>query len=454
MSDIMLVDDDGELIQSLVRVLSPLLAPKTIFAAGSTAKALELRRQYSPRVAVVDLCLDERAGVESGFDLLVQLKGEDPDMRIIMLTGHGSTSYGIRAMQLGAASFVEKPADPHHVAALIKDAISHVELVNAYRALVKDSTANVASELCGNSDAVQKLREEIEFAASTNQPVLLLGETGTGKSMCARLIHQRSRRRDRKFVFYHPNFAGGDIVQSELFGHTKGAFTGASESRRGLAQEAEGGTLFIDELDSVPSDTQVLLLDLVQERRVRPVGSDEFHNVDCRFVAATNVPIEDAVTRHLIRKDLYHRLAHCVIAIPPLRERLEDVIQLAGNALSRLCERESLRVSAFERGVEDVLRSYSWPGNIRELQGVVENAAYRAQFKGRLSIRVEDIQLHVSPQDRVVQRVAAAPSFHEQVEVFKRELIRHALEASGGNQVQAATALGIDRGTIRRILAE
>lgn len=454
MADILLVDDDGELIQSLVRVLSPLVAPRTICAAGSAAKALELARKDAPIVAVIDLCLDERVGVESGFELLARLKSEHPDMRIIMLTGHGSISHGVRAMQLGASSFVEKPADPHHVAALLQDAISNAELARAYRALTRDSSSSLASELRGRSRAVETLREEIEFAASTNQPVLLLGETGTGKSLCARLIHERSRRRTRKFVSYHPNFAGGDIVQSELFGHVKGAFTGAVGSRGGLVQEADSGTLFIDELDSVPSETQVLLLDLVQERRVRAVGSDVFHDVDCRFLAATNQPIEQALAQQLIRKDLYHRLAHCTITVPALRDRLEDVMLLAEGILSRVCERESLRVGAFDGGVEEVLKSHPWPGNIRELQGVVESAAYRAQFKGRSSILRDDIQLQGASTGRVVQRALTELSFHEQVEAFKRDLIRHALEASGGNQVQAAAALGIDRGTIRRMLSE
>jgi DNA-binding NtrC family response regulator len=453
MADIVFVDDDGELVQSLVRVLSPMLAPRTICAAGNAVKALELAKRELPLVAVIDLCLDEKVGVESGFELLSRLKSHDPDMRIVVLTGHGSISHGIRAMQLGASSFVEKPADPLHVAALLKDAISQADLARAYRALARDPRRGLAAELRGSSRAVEKLREEVEFAASTNQPVLLLGETGTGKSLCARLIHERSKRCARKCVFYHPNFAGGDIVQSELFGHVKGAFTGAMDSRRGLAQEADGGTLFIDELDSVPSDTQVLLLDLVQERRVRAVGSDSVQSIDCRFIAATNKPIQEALAQHMIRRDLYHRLAHCVINLPPLRDRIDDIMPLAEGVLARLSERDAVRVSAFERGVEQLFRSHSWPGNIRELQGVVENAAYRAQFKQRSCIVEEDIQLNSTLVDGVVRSTPLSRSFHEQVEAFKRDLIRHALEAAGGNQAQAAATLGIDRGTIRRLIS-
>jgi two-component system response regulator GlrR len=453
MADILLVDDDGELVLSLARVLSPLVAPCKIAAAGSAAMALEVLKKDAPKVAVVDLCLDEKVGVESGFALVTRLRADYPDMRVIVLTGHSSVAHGVKAMHLGAASFLEKPADPFHLAAIIKDAISHADLLRAYRELARGEAQRMPSELCGSSRAIQQLREEIEFAASSNQPVLLLGETGSGKSLCARLIHELSKRGSRRCVFYHPNFAGGDIVQSELFGHVKGAFTGATDSRNGLAQEADGGTLFIDELDAVPSGTQVLLLDLVQERRIRPVGADRFHAVDCRFIAATNQPIADALAQQRIRADLYHRLAHCIITIPSLRERVEDVGPLAERALARVSERESLRVIGFEDDVVDVLRGYTWPGNVRELLGVVEHAAYRAQFKGRARIAREDVQARLVSGTSPTSVSKEEGSFHEQVESFKRTLVRHALEVTGGNQAQAAERLGIDRGTIRRLSA-
>ena len=326
MGDILLVDDDSELVLSLARVLSPLLAPHRIRGAGSAAMAIEACTESAPLVAVIDLCLDEKVGVASGFELLARLKAQGAGIRVIVLTGHGSRAHGIRAMELGASSFLEKPANPQHIAAIVKDAVSNAELEKAYLELKRAEGRNGSAELCGGSQAIQQLREEIEFAASVNQPVLLLGETGTGKSLCARLIHERSKRAHNQCVFYHPNFAGGDIVQSELFGHVKGAFTGAVDARRGLVQEADGGTLFIDELDSVPSGTQVLLLDLIQEKRVRSVGADRFNSVDCRFIAATNQPIDVALSQHRIRPDLYHRLAHCVITVPALRQRRDDII--------------------------------------------------------------------------------------------------------------------------------
>lgn len=461
MAEILLVDDDLELAQSLLRVVAPLLAPRKISVAGNALKALELVEREKPLVAVIDLCLDELAGVASGFELLQQLRSQGSYMRVLVLTGHGSSSNGIKAMQLGAASFIEKPADPEHLAALIRDALVQAELRLEFEKLARDGAAGLARELCGESQAILKLREEISFAAQTSQAVLLLGETGTGKSLCARLIHEHSARRSKRFVHYHPNFGGGDIVQSELFGHTKGAFTGAVESRRGLVLEADHGTLFIDELDAVPKETQVLLLDLVQEQRIRAVGSDRFDRINCRFIAATNRPISIALAEGLVRHDLHHRLAHNIISIPPLRDRLEDLSPLTAMILQSVRQRDGLNVFEIEPALMQELHCYDWPGNIRELQGVVETAAYRAHFNGRSVIESRDLALGTSRAGINAQTVPSDSnidlkdrqlvSFHEQVDAFKRRLVNQALEASAGNQAQAALLLGVDRGTVRRL---
>jgi DNA-binding NtrC family response regulator len=449
MADILLVDDDAELVQSLVRVLSRLVAPRTICAAGSAKKALELCASERPSVAVIDLCLDDQRGVASGFELLRCLHAADRELRVLVLTGHGSIENGVEALRMGAASFLEKPVEPEHLVALIKDAVTHTELRRAYNELSRAHLSHPAEGLVGVSSAVERVREEIRFVASTNQPVLLLGETGVGKGVCARIIHELSARRSKKLVHYNPSFAGGDIVQSELFGHLKGAFTGAVDARRGLVLEADGGTLFIDELDAVPADTQVMLLDVIQEKRVRPVGSDSYHKVDCRFIAATNRSLEEALASGAIRRDLHHRLAHCIVRLPPLRERIEDLPALAESVLARIRERDGVNVFGCESTVFSRCAQYAWPGNVREFQGVLENAAHRANFKGRSEILLEDLTL-----DRVeAPSGAGAPtgSFHDQVEAFKRSLVRQALASCQGNQVQAAAMLGIDRGTIKRL---
>ncbi len=453
MADVLLVDDDGELLQSLARVLSPLVSPHHLCAASTISKALEMAKREHPAVAVIDLCIDEREGVESGFRLLEELFQVDPTMRVLVLTGHGSTAHGIRAMQLGASSFLEKPVIPEHLAALVRDAARQCELRRAHAALMNQGISPFVAELPGTSAAVRTLREEIEFAASTGLPVLLLGETGTGKSLCARLIHEAGARCAKRFVPYTPNFGGGDIVQSELFGHTKGAFTGATEVRKGLVVEAHGGTLFIDELDEVPPETQVRFLDLIQEKRFRPIGSDAYQQVDCRFIAATNRSLDEALTSGKIRRDLHHRIAHCVIGVPPLRDRREDIPALVMLCMRRITEREGLQVYEISSAALDVCQSYAWPGNIRELQSVIERAVYYANHKGRRLVQVED--LGISGLSRPVANVDGDPQlFHDRLEAFKRRLVREALDACGGNLVHAARHLGVDRGTIRRLAAE
>lgn len=450
MSDVLIVDDDSQLLLSLTRVLSPLILPRTLSAAASVERASQLVSIEEPRVVVLDLCIDERNGVDSGFSLLAQIAEHDETIRVIVLTGHGGSAHGIRALQMGAASFVEKPANPAHLAALIKDACFQSELRKELRSMKSERGAALTRTLVGSSDVMRQLREQLEFVATISKPVLLTGETGTGKSYCARLIHDLSDRRGRNFVHYHPNFGSGDLVQSELFGHIKGAYTGAQEARRGLAVEADGGTLFIDELDEVPPETQVRLLDLLQERRVRPIGADSYSSVTCRFIAATNRPIDEAVGNGKIRTDLHHRLAHCSIAIPPLRERISDIPELVTSILDGLRSREGIHVFEVSEGAIESCQAHSWPGNIRELQGVVERAALYAHYKGRRVVARDDLGA-IARNEVFPLSGRAVESFHTRVEEYKRKLVRQALDSCEGNQVHAARLLRVDRGTIRRL---
>ncbi len=447
MTDVLLIDDDGDLLQSLARALSPKISPLTLRGVSSAEKACQSFSALSPKVVVLDLCLDERVGIESGFSLLQQLHALETSTRIIVLTGHGSSCHGVRAISLGASSFIEKPADPSHLAAVVKDAAIQADLRREHERLTRQVSSQKTHVFVGSSPAAHMVREQISFAARTRFPVLLVGETGTGKGLCARLIHDLSADSEGAFVHYQPNFGGGDLVQSELFGHIRGAFTGANESRTGLAQEAHGGTLFIDEIDEMPATVQIRLLDLVQERRVRPVGADSYRNVACRFIAATNADIDRAVAAGKLRKDLYHRLAHAVIRIPPIRERREDIAELCMAALRRAQNVYGLRVFRFEEAALRALLRYSWPGNVREIHAIVEGAAYRAHDAQRAFIAEGDILLAHTPRESLGSR-----GFHDRVEELKQQMILEAVQQCQGNQLQAAKILGLDRGTLRRIL--
>jgi len=444
--NIILVDDDGDTVLSLARVLKASGVEAQIHAATEAEKGLKLLKDKKPQVAVVDLCLDEAQGVQSGFEFVKKILLTDPTCRVIVLTGHGSPEYGVRALEMGAANFLEKPAEVSHLKALILDGILQSELKRNYQTLA-DAKSDLAARLIGTSGAMEKVRESMRYAGSNNQTTFIMGETGTGKGLCASIIHQLSKRSSYPFVRYQPNFAAADLVNSDLFGHVKGAFTGATEDRKGLLAEAHQGTLFLDEIDELPIETQVTLLGVLQEKRYRPVGSTREQEADFRLVCASNRNLSESLKSGKIREDFYHRIAHFSINLPSLRERKEDTLPLARHILSRLREKEQVNVLDIAEPSEEKLKSYDWPGNVRELEAVVEGAAYRAQYKQRTRIHPDDIILTFSTEE------PSSNSFHDQLQAYKFKLINSALAEHDGNQVQAAKALGLDRSTLRRILA-
>lgn len=449
MSDkkILFVDDDAELLSSLLQALKANGLTGSFFTANRVEDGLKLQDKHKPQVAVIDLSINPREGVESGFSLLSEILKRDLTCRVIVLTGHGSTEFGVRALNSGAASFLEKPADVSHLLALINDGIKQSNLKREFEKLQSNDQAEELKDLfIGESRAAQALREELCYAASINQTVVLSGETGTGKGLCAAIIHRLSERSRNNFVRYQPNYGTADLANSDLFGHLKGAFTGAASDRKGLIAEAHKGTLFLDEIDALPLETQVALLGVLQERSFRAVGSNTEQAVDFRLVCASNYNLEQAVAEGKLRKDFYHRIAHLNINIPPLRTRLEDIACLANATLKQLYKQEGLSVQAIDEVALEKLKRYEWPGNVRELQAMIEGAANRAQFKGRAIILSEDL-----PQ--VATQIAEAESFSEKIEAYKLALIDEALAKHGGQKLKAAEALGLDRSTMRRILA-
>jgi len=445
--NVILIDDDGDSVLSLTRALKASGLEAQIHAATEAEKGLSLLKTKKPQVAVVDLCLDEARGVQSGFELVGKILQADSTCRVIVLTGHGSVELGVKALEMGAANFLEKPAEISHLKALVLDGILQSDLKRSYQNLTEESS-DLAGRLIGKSAAIENVRECMRYAGSNNQTTFIMGETGTGKGLCASVIHQISKRSSYPFVRYQPNFAAADLVNSDLFGHVKGAFTGATEDRKGLLAEAHQGTLFLDEIDELPIETQVTLLGVLQEKKYRPVGSTREHEVDFRLICASNRNLSESLKSGKIREDFYHRIAHYSINLPALRERKEDILPLAKHILSRLREKEQVNVLDIAEASEEKLNSYDWPGNVRELEAVVEGAAYRAQYKQHTRIHSDDILLNFESTD------SATGSFHDQLQAFKSKIINNALAEHMGNQVQAAKALGLDRSTLRRILAK
>ncbi len=448
-SNVLFVDDDAQATQTLIRSLNRYQPSFQCHHASNASEALRLTSTLSPEVAIVDLSLIPQIGPESGFSLITQLLLLEPTLRIFVLTGHSGENFGIQAIQYGAASFLVKPIEPSHLLALILDGISYSLLQRHLRKVDGDRECSVSTS--GLSSRNKKMREAIEsvaFATTNLQPVFLLGESGTGKGVFAQAIHRGNPTRKGPFIRFQPSFGSQDLISSELFGHKKGAFTGATEDRNGLIEEANEGTLFIDEVDELPHETQLMLLNVLQERVFRRLGETKERRSQFRLIAATNRSFEDILKEKKLRNDFYHRIAHLTISIPALRERPEDIEPLAVEFLRMISNKEKLTVHGFTPQALLQLQSYSFPGNVRELQAKVEGAAYRAQFCERRLIDVSDLGLELKNNMPSLE-----VSFHEKISRYETALIQDALLKNDHNQTKAAQSLLLDRSTFRRILA-
>jgi DNA-binding NtrC family response regulator len=453
---ILLIEDDSEALLSLSRALKAYLQDVSIDGVGTAEKALEQFRKEKFKVVVLDLELVKGQGPSSGLELLTELLSIDSELQVIVLTGHSSLEFGIESIKKGAKSFLEKPADVQALSVLISNAFNNYEIFKAIKNQTKENNTSILSKLAGKSNVTEKLKNEILFAASTNQSVYLTGESGVGKGLCASLIHQLSNRKNKKYIRYQPTFLSSDLVNSDLFGHKKGSFTGADKDRDGLLKDVDGGTLFLDEIDALPVETQVQLLGVLQDKLFRQVGTNIELKCDFRLISASNAIISEAIKDNKVRKDFYFRIAHHTISIPPLRERIVDIPDLVDSILMEGTSRKDFSVYSFNSSAELKLKNYSWPGNIRELQAIVEGAAYRAQYASRFEITEDDI---IFPNDTTNEtskdsKKDLGEGFHIKVLNFKKHLIREALARNGGNQVQAAKELGLDRSSMRRIIAD
>ncbi len=445
MASVLIVDDDGELVTILARSLKLVMPDVIISGASNQERALAFLEEHHPAVVVLDLNLVKALGVESGFALLTKIRTLDPSVRVIVQTGNSGVEHGIRALRLGAASFLAKPSNVEHLAALVRDGIAQAEL---RRTVFRLEESSALSNIAGTSSAIASLKAQLKQASRHRMPVLLVGETGTGKGVAARAIHALSASTAAPFIRYQTAYNTPDLVASDLFGHSKGAFTGAEQRRLGLLSQADNGTFFLDEVDALPSQTQVALLGVLQDRVFRPLGDSQEHSVHCRWISATNADLTSKIETKEFRSDLFHRIAHVVIHIPPLRDRLEDIPLLVNEIKSTIEDRDGTFPIPFSPEAIARLQSYDWPGNIRELEAVVERSIYAAL--GSESLIVESNDLFFSSQHTPMRERGL--SFHVQVENFKRKLVRDALIQNEHNQVKAAKALQMDRSSMRRLL--
>jgi len=441
-STVLIVDDE----QSLARSAKAFLADHGYEAevAGTGEQALDLLAALQPDVVFADVRLPGM----SGLDLLKRIHAFDPVIPVVMLTAYGSIEGAVEAVKLGAFDYVKKPVDLEELK-LLADRARETRLLKQelsyYR---RRATTDVGFDgLVGESRAVQAVLERARQVAALDEtpPVLLTGETGTGKGLLARAIHAAGPRATKPFIEVNCTALPATLMEAELFGHERGAFTDAKESKPGLVEAAEGGFLFLDEIGDVDLAVQGKLLRVIEERAVRRVGSVRERRVDVRIMAATNRDLERAVGEERFRKDLYFRLAVIVLEVPPLRERGEDALLLTEHFLREFNAKYGKVVRDLSAAARDLLLSYPWPGNVRELSHVIERAVLWSRGP---TLDVEHLSL-TRPVAASDHGDAAKPVDPATLPQWERTLIEQALRDAGGNQTKAAQRLGISRDTLR-----
>ena len=410
-------------------------------------KVLDLLQQGSVEAVVTDLNMPGKNGIE----LTRQVVGNRPDLPVIVITAFGSMTSAIEAMRAGAYDFVTKPLEVDALAIVLQRAIQHRALREEVK-LLRQAVAITKSNdlLIGESQEMRQVFDLLTRIAEADISILILGESGTGKELVARSLHARSPRKDQPFVAVNCSSLPEALLESELFGHTRGAFTDARTPRRGLFQQAHGGTLFLDEIGDLPLSLQPRLLRALQERKIRPVGSDTEVDVDVRVLAATNQDLEQAVGEKLFRGDLFYRLNVVQLRLPPLRARGNDVLLLAQHFLNQAAARQSKRVERISTQAAERLLAYAWPGNVRELQNCIERAVALTAYD---QIGVDDLPERVRDHRPSPILVASDhPSELVSMDEIERRYILRVLDVVGGNKTLAAQILGFDRRTLYRKL--
>jgi len=444
---VLVVDDEQETCDLLEMALVRHGFKVTTCTAAN--RALELVATQDFDVVLTDLSMPEM----SGLDLCERVLGTRPNMPVVVITGQGSLETAIGAIRVGAYDFITKPVDPKLLYLSVSRAIQHRHLqdeVKRLREAVAADTDTAESAIVGQSGAMRRVYELVTRVGESDASVLIHGETGTGKELIARGIHMRSRRKDGPFVAINCAAVPHSLIESELFGHARGAFTDAKVQRMGLFVQANGGTLFLDEIGELPIDMQPKLLRALQERKVRPVGANHEVPFDSRIVAATNRNLEDEVYEKRFREDLYYRINVVKIDVPPLRERGGDVLHLAQYFLKQFAARNDKNALELSTTAAEKLMAYNWPGNVRELENCMEHAVALARFD---QITVEDLPEKIRAY-RAERFVVAAndPTEIVTMDELERRYILRVLSLVGGNKSRAAQVLGFDRRTLYRKL--
>lgn len=441
---ILVVDDEKSICQSLQAILTD--EGYRVVVAESGEEAIRLVEEEDPQLVLLDIWLPGMDGLET----LTAIKKINPEMIVIMMSGHGTIETAVKATKLGAFDFVEKPLSLDKIIILVKNAISllHLQEENIF---LKQQVSH-QYELTGTSPAITELKEMISIVAPTNAWILIMGENGTGKELVARSIHHLSLRSHKDLVEVNCAAIPEELIESELFGHEKGAFTGATEKKRGKFDLAHEGTIFLDEVADMSLRAQAKILRILQEKKFERVGGTKLIDLDVRVLAATNKDLEEEMKAGRFRQDLYYRLHVIPLCVPPLRERREDIRPLVERFLADFTAKEGLEPKTMTEEALDLLMQHDWPGNVRELKNLVERLVILTPSDVITAKDIPPLTLKTEREKFFPERKSASDTLKDARMDFERNYILKKLEENEGNISKTAEAIGMERSNLHKKL--
>ena len=438
---LLIVDDDEEIRTQMKWALAK---DYEVTLAESRTSAVEAYRATQPMVVLLDLGLPPNPNSpEEGLATLSELLAINSLVKVVIISGQGEKENALSAIGSGAYDFLTKPVNMEELKFLLKRSFHTAQLEKEYNEMQKLVRTDAFEGVLGESTAMRSIFDSIRKVATTDAPVLILGESGTGKEMAAKAIHQRSNRKEGPFVAINCGAIPETLLESELFGHEKGAFTGAHVQRKGRIESANAGTLFLDEIGEIPLALQVKLLRFLQEQTIERIGGRQSIQINTRVVAATNVDLKKAMAANRFREDLYYRLAVVQVSLPPLRERENDIRLLAQYFLNRFAAEVNKPSLTFDAEAVKAMNRHAWPGNVRELENCVRRAAIMAEGK---RVTAKDLELNPGDPDSGITTLKDAR------EAVERQMVQQALKKHGGKIAPAAAELGMSRPTLYELM--
>ena len=445
MQSILIVDDEISIRESLTGILQDEGFSPVSVESGEAA--IDKVSEDKPDLILLDIWMPGMDGMET----LTKIRDIYPDQLVVMMSGHGTIETAVKATKLGAYDFIEKPLSLEKVLLCIQNAVKVGQLVEENREL--KAQIGKEHEMIGSSSVIRELKNQIRVAAPTSGWILISGENGTGKELVARAIHYNSHRKGKPFVEVNCAAIPEELIESELFGHEKGSFTGATAQRRGKFDQAHQGTLFLDEIGDMSLKTQAKVLRILQEHKFERVGGNKTIEVDVRVIAATNKDLEKEIAEGNFREDLYYRLNVIPFHVPPLRERQADIPELANHFLEYFCSKESRETKTLDDGAMEAIRYYSWPGNVRELKNLIERLVIMSPGNtitcSQLPLSISGHGGQVAAKD-LASISLTADTFRSAKEEFEKEFLIQKLEENDWNISRTAEAIEIERSNLHR----